>query len=269
MAMEVERLQNGAGPAAAAQLRDPDRAQVMGAFREAVERGGEPADVALSALRDGLHVSGSGPDLKLSAEQNQLLENALRLLLQEYVVAAASAEVPVLHFGAPDTSLRHHSSADRRPLFDANALPDSSDMEVVNSADAPGEAGLALQSTGGDVSASAGQAVPAVIPQGVVVRLLDAALWLCEAGHIEGGIALQLLEDLLDESDIKDCKAVFGYLESKQHVLRQEHILQRGKLILLRTCNQLVRRLSKANDLVFCGRILILLAFLFPIAGKC
>jgi len=61
---------------------------------------------------------------------------------------------------------------------------------------------------------------------------------------------------------------VFGYLESKQQVLRQEHILQRGNDSACHAADPAVRRLSKANDLVFCGRISSLLAFLFPIAGK-
>ncbi|CAI5525098.1 unnamed protein product [Closterium sp. Naga37s-1] len=101
-----------------------------------------------------------------------------------------------------------------------------------------------------------------------VIRLLDVVLHLCEAGRMEGGVVFQLLEDLMDQSPIADCHLVFSYIESKQHVLAKEHILQRGKLVLLRACNQLVRRLSKANDLVFCGRVLMFLAYFFPIAEK-
>ncbi|CAI7868548.1 unnamed protein product, partial [Closterium sp. NIES-54] len=101
-----------------------------------------------------------------------------------------------------------------------------------------------------------------------VIRLLDVVLHLCEAGRMEGGVVFQLLEDLMDQSPIAHCHLVFSYIESKQHVLAKEHILQRGKLVLLRACNQLVRRLSKANDLVFCGRVLMFLAYFFPIAEK-
>ncbi|GLT60141.1 hypothetical protein SLA2020_368420 [Shorea laevis] len=35
---------------------------------------------------------------------------------------------------------------------------------------------------------------------------------------------------------------------------------------MLRTCNQLLRRLSKASDVVFCGRILMFLAHFFPLS---
>ena len=49
--------------------------------------------------------------------------------------------------------------------------------------------------------------------------LLDIMLYLCERGHVEGGMVFQLLEDLTDMSTIKDCKDVFGYIESKQDIL--------------------------------------------------
>jgi len=42
----------------------------------------------------------------------------------------------------------------------------------------------------------------------------------------------------------------------------------RGKLILLRTCNNLLRRLSRALHTVFCGRVLLLLAALFPLSER-
>lgn len=44
-------------------------------------------------------------------------------------------------------------------------------------------------------------------------------LYLCERGHVEGGMIFQLLEDLTEMSTIKDCKEVFGYIESKQDIL--------------------------------------------------
>ncbi|KAJ0605153.1 putative THO complex, subunit THOC1 protein [Helianthus annuus] len=37
---------------------------------------------------------------------------------------------------------------------------------------------------------------------------------------------------------------------------------------MLRTCNQLLRRLSKANDVVFCGRIIMFLAHFFPLSER-
>uniref|UniRef100_A0A453JCG1 Uncharacterized protein n=1 Tax=Aegilops tauschii subsp. strangulata TaxID=200361 RepID=A0A453JCG1_AEGTS len=81
----------------------------------------------------------------------------------------------------------------------------------------------------------------------LITRLLDIMLYLCERGHVEGGMVFQLLEDLTDMSTIKDCKDVFGYIESKQDVLGKQELFGRGKLVMLRTCNQLLRRLSKSR----------------------
>uniref|UniRef100_A0A0D9VNH6 Uncharacterized protein n=1 Tax=Leersia perrieri TaxID=77586 RepID=A0A0D9VNH6_9ORYZ len=101
-----------------------------------------------------------------------------------------------------------------------------------------------------------------------ITRLLDIVLYLCERGHVEGGMVFQLLEDLTEMSTIKDCKDVFGYIESKQDVLGKQELFGRGKLVMLRTCNQLLRRLSKANDVVFCGRIIMFLAHFFPLSER-
>ncbi|XP_020248097.1 THO complex subunit 1 isoform X2 [Asparagus officinalis] len=103
---------------------------------------------------------------------------------------------------------------------------------------------------------------------GQIPRLLDIVLYLCQKGHVEGGMIFQLLEDLTEMSTMKDCKEVFGYIESKQDVLGKQELFGRGKLVMLRTCNQLLRRLSKANDVVFCGRILMFLAHFFPLSER-
>ncbi|XXG87280.1 hypothetical protein AAC387_Pa11g2003 [Persea americana] len=103
---------------------------------------------------------------------------------------------------------------------------------------------------------------------GQIPRLLDIVLYLCEKGHVEGGTIFQLLEDLTEMSTMRDCKEVFGYIESKQDILGKQELFGRGKLVMLRTCNQLLRRLSKANDVEFCGRILTFLAHFFPLSER-
>ncbi|KAF3784236.1 THO complex subunit 1 [Nymphaea thermarum] len=108
-----------------------------------------------------------------------------------------------------------------------------------------------------------GDSIPGLVP-----RLLDIVLHLCEKGHVEGGMIFQLLEDLTEMSTMRDCKEIFGYIERKQDVLGKQELFGRGKLVMLRTCNQLLRRLSKANDVVFCGRILMFLAHFFPLSER-
>ncbi|XP_071697560.1 THO complex subunit 1-like isoform X2 [Rutidosis leptorrhynchoides] len=104
--------------------------------------------------------------------------------------------------------------------------------------------------------------------QGQIPRLLDIVLYLCENEHIEGGMIFQLLEDLTEMSTMRNCEDVFGYIESKQDILGKQELFARGKLVMLRTCNQLLRRLSKANDVVFCGRIIMFLAHFFPLSER-
>ncbi|XP_020094223.1 THO complex subunit 1 isoform X1 [Ananas comosus] len=113
-----------------------------------------------------------------------------------------------------------------------------------------------------------GQLISEENTRGQIPCLLDIVLYLCERGHVEGGMIFQLLEDLTEMSTIKDCKEVFGYIESKQDILGKQELFGRGKLVMLRTCNQLLRRLSKANDVVFCGRILMFLAHFFPLSER-
>ncbi|XP_021747503.1 THO complex subunit 1-like isoform X2 [Chenopodium quinoa] len=107
-----------------------------------------------------------------------------------------------------------------------------------------------------------------VLAQGQIPRLLDIVLYLCEKEHVEGGMIFQLLEDLTEMSTMKNCKDIFAYIESKQDLLGKQELFARGKLVMLRTCNQLLRRLSKANDVVFCGRILMFLAHFFPLSER-
>nr|XP_016483759.1 PREDICTED: THO complex subunit 1-like [Nicotiana tabacum] len=104
--------------------------------------------------------------------------------------------------------------------------------------------------------------------QGQIPRLLDIVLYLCEKEHVEGGMIFQLLEDLTEMSTMRNCEDIFGYIESKQDILGKPELFARGKLVMLRTCNQLLRRLSKANDVVFCGRIIMFLAHFFPLSER-
>ncbi|XP_066337000.1 THO complex subunit 1-like [Miscanthus floridulus] len=84
-----------------------------------------------------------------------------------------------------------------------------------------------------------------------VPRPQDIVLYLCERGHVEGGMVFQRLEDLTEMSTIKDCKDIFRYIESQQDVLGKQELFGRGKLVMLRTCNQLLRRLSKVETIRF------------------
>jgi hypothetical protein len=61
---------------------------------------------------------------------------------------------------------------------------------------------------------------------------------------------------------------VFSWVEGQKATLTTDALWKRGKLIMLRMCNELLRRLSKASATVLCGRILILLAHFFQLSER-
>lgn len=181
----------------------------MEIFRSALLRSGPPDSFALETVQEAIKPQ---KQTKLLQDENQLLENILRTLLQELVSTVAQSGESIMQYG---------QSID--------------DGETT---------------------------------QGQIPRLLDIVLYLCEKEHVEGGMIFQLLEDLTEMSTMRNCQDIFGYIESKQDILGKQELFARGKLVMLRTCNQLLRRLSKANDVVFCGRILTFLAHFFPLSER-
>ncbi|XP_062174088.1 THO complex subunit 1 isoform X1 [Alnus glutinosa] len=181
----------------------------MEVFKRAILQPGPPESFALQTVQE---VVKPQKQTKLAQDENQLLENILRTLLQELVSSALQSGEQIMMYG---------QSID--------------DGETT---------------------------------QGHIPRLLDIVLYLCEREHVEGGMIFQLLEDLTEMSTMRNCKDIFGYIESKQDILGKQELFARGKLVMLRTCNQLLRRLSKANDVVFCGRILMFLAHFFPLSER-
>ncbi|XP_073142567.1 THO complex subunit 1 [Henckelia pumila] len=178
-------------------------------FRKAILNPAPPQDFALQTVQQAIKPQ---KQTKLVQDENQLLENILRTLLQELVSAAVLSGEEIMQYGK---------------------LIDDEDSH-----------------------------------QGQIPRLLDIVLYLCEKDHVEGGMIFQLLEDLTEMSTMRNCKDIFGYIESKQDILGKPELFARGKLVMLRTCNQLLRRLSKANDVVFCGRIIMFLAHFFPLSER-
>ncbi|KAF2300846.1 hypothetical protein GH714_017779 [Hevea brasiliensis] len=181
----------------------------MEEFRRAILQPGPPESFALQTVQEFIKPQ---RQTKLAQDENQLLENMLRTLLQELVSSAVQSGEEIMQYG--------------------QSIDDGENF------------------------------------QGQIPRLLDVVLYLCEREHVEGGMIFQLLEDLTEMSTMRNCKDTFGYIESKQDILGKQELFARGKLVMLRTCNQLLRRLSKANDVVFCGRILMFLAHFFPLSER-
>ncbi len=97
--------------------------------------------------------------------------------------------------------------------------------------------------------------------------LLDTATILSDNELCDFGLAFWLVEELLDSQTIDGCRKVFDYLESRRERITARHFKQKS-LVILRCCNELLRRLSRAEDTVFCGRVFIFLFQSFPLGDK-
>ena len=60
---------------------------------------------------------------------------------------------------------------------------------------------------------------------------------------------------------------MFDYLDSRRERITARHFKAKN-LIILRACNELLRRLSRAEDTVFCGRVFIFLFQSFPLGDR-
>ncbi|KAL4915194.1 THO complex, subunit THOC1 [Aspergillus aurantiobrunneus] len=98
-------------------------------------------------------------------------------------------------------------------------------------------------------------------------NLLDIISIFSDNEQCEPGLIFWLIEELLDSQTIEGCRKVFDYLESRRERNTKKHFKQKN-LIILRSCNELLRRLSRAEDTVFCGRVFIFLFQSFPLGDK-
>ncbi|KAF9686353.1 hypothetical protein SADUNF_Sadunf03G0149900 [Salix dunnii] len=225
----------------------------MAEFRRAILQSGPIESFALQTVQEFIEPQ---KQTKLVQDENQLLENMLRTLLQELVSSSAQSREEIMLYGKSIDDSEDSKGQIPRLLgifyalviarIDARAI----DSRSINTVENPSLANYSFSGTR------------------LLEALPDVVLYLCEREHVEGGMIFQLLEDLTEMSTMRNCKDIFGYIESKQDILGKQELFARGKLVMLRTCNQLLRRLSKANDVVFCGRILMFLAHFFPLSER-
>ena len=77
-----------------------------------------------------------------------------------------------------------------------------------------------------------------------------------------------LLSDVLECLTLDLCETVFEFVENHVPTWIQPEFYSSGKNLLLRMSNDLLRRLSSAQNTIFCGRIQLFLARLFPLSEK-
>ncbi|XP_014890082.1 THO complex subunit 1 isoform X2 [Poecilia latipinna] len=87
-------------------------------------------------------------------------------------------------------------------------------------------------------------------------------------GICSATIPFVLLGDVLDCLPLDLCDKIFSFVEKNVSTWKSSSFYTAGKNYLLRMCNDLLRRLSKSQNTVFCGRIQLFLARLFPLSEK-
>lgn len=100
-----------------------------------------------------------------------------------------------------------------------------------------------------------------------VWNLLDILLLCGDQGQCTPELVCYLIEELLDSQTTHGCRTVFDYLESRRERLAQKDFHKKN-LVFLRSCNELLRRLSRAEDSIFCGRVFFFLFQTFPLGDK-
>ncbi|KAK5125674.1 hypothetical protein LTR85_011948 [Meristemomyces frigidus] len=100
-----------------------------------------------------------------------------------------------------------------------------------------------------------------------VWNLLDIVLICGDRGSATPELSCYLIEELLDSQTTAGCRIVFDYLESRRERLVAKDFHKKN-LVFLRSCNELLRRLSRAEDAIFCGRVFFFLFQTFPLGDK-
>ncbi|KAK4620838.1 THO complex subunit 1 [Fulvia fulva] len=100
-----------------------------------------------------------------------------------------------------------------------------------------------------------------------VWNLLDIILVCGDHGKCTPELVVWLVEELLDSQTTHGCRTVFDFLDSRRDRLAQKDFHKKN-LVFLRSCNELLRRLSRAEDAIFCGRVFFFLFQTFPLGDK-
>lgn len=100
------------------------------------------------------------------------------------------------------------------------------------------------------------------------LSLIDLSIDAVTEGICSATTPTILLGDVLDCLPLDQCDKIFTFVEENVSTWKSSAFYTAGKNYLLRMCNDLLRRLSKSQNTVFCGRIQLFLARLFPLSEK-
>ncbi len=82
---------------------------------------------------------------------------------------------------------------------------------------------------------------------------------------VDAALSFCLLEEWSESLPVWELHSILDYLEARSSILAESLSSSKGKgLVLLRMCNQIIRRLSKSKDAPLCGRVLLFISKAFP-----
>lgn len=99
-------------------------------------------------------------------------------------------------------------------------------------------------------------------------KMLTFAIEATERDICSGSLPVLLLSDMFDCFTLDQCEELFTFVENRVNIWKKDIFFKNCKNQLLRSCNDLLRRLSRSQNTVFCGRILVFLARLFPLSER-
>jgi len=98
--------------------------------------------------------------------------------------------------------------------------------------------------------------------------IVKFAIQAARQGFCSPGTPIQVLSDMFDILTLTHCEVLFKTVEQEVTTWRETIFFASCKNNLLRICNDLLRRLSRTQNTVFCGRILLFLAKFFPFSER-
>lgn len=102
----------------------------------------------------------------------------------------------------------------------------------------------------------------------MIEKLIEISIAIAKIDCISPYQPVTLLVDVFDTNPLESCEKLFNFVENNVNVFKEEHFFTPCKNNLLRMCNDLLRRLSRSQNTVFCGRILLFLAKFFPFSER-
>jgi THO complex subunit 1 len=102
----------------------------------------------------------------------------------------------------------------------------------------------------------------------MIEKLIEISISIAKLDCISPYQPVTLLVDVFDTKTLDLCEELFNFVEKNVSVFKEELFFTLCKNNLLRMCNDLLRRLSRSQNTVFCGRILLFLAKFFPFSER-